>query len=84
MGNQSSRFYPDVSEVRREGSFIYEEFVMTQGTDIKIYSVGPGYAHAEARKSPVLDGVVQRDTEGKEIRYPIMLNSREKRIAHKV
>ena len=58
--------------------------VHEQGTDIKIYSVGPGYAHAEARKSPVLDGVVQRDSEGKEIRYPIMLNSREKRIAHKV
>ena len=136
VGNQSSKFYPDVSAIRREGSFIYEEFVMTQvrgrvfrfrfravllrcvntvfasflflfsaacdgrvwlfihdspscsrthqGTDIKIYSVGSGYAHAEARKSPVLDGVVQRDDEGKEVRYPIMLNSREKRIAHKV
>jgi inositol-hexakisphosphate/diphosphoinositol-pentakisphosphate 1-kinase len=46
-GVASSEFYPEVSTIRREGSFIYEEFVMTQGTDIKVYAVGLEYAHAE-------------------------------------
>jgi inositol hexakisphosphate/diphosphoinositol-pentakisphosphate kinase len=55
----SSKFYADVNTIRREGSYIYEEFVITQGTDVKVYTVGQEYAHAEARKSPVLDGKVR-------------------------
>ncbi|NXH10427.1 VIP2 kinase, partial [Bucco capensis] len=51
---------------------------------IKVYTVGPDYAHAEARKSPALDGKVERDSEGKEVRYPVILNAREKLIAWKV
>jgi inositol hexakisphosphate/diphosphoinositol-pentakisphosphate kinase len=50
-----------VSVVRKEGSYIYEEFLPTDGFDIKIYTVGSDYAHAEARKCPTLDGVVNRD-----------------------
>ena len=51
---------------------------------VKVYTVGPDYAHAEARKSPALDGKVERDSEGKEVRYPVILNAREKLIAWKV
>ena len=56
----------------------------TDGFDIKVYTVGEEYAHAEARKSPSLDGVVQRDANGKEVRYPVMLSFEEKEIARKI
>lgn len=42
IGNRSSEFYPDINEIRRDGSYIYEEFVETQGTDVKLYTVGAG------------------------------------------
>lgn len=84
IGDRSSEFYPDVNTIRRDGSYIYEEFLNTQGTDVKVYTVGSSYGHAEARKSPVLDGRVLRDSAGKEVRYPVILNSAEKEMARKV
>ena len=99
VGNQASKYYPPpaVSEeeasngdkksytlVRRDTSFIYENFMSTGGTDVKVYTVGPNYAHAEARKSPVVDGRVQRDANGKEERFPVLLTPEEKEIARRV
>ncbi|KAJ4882791.1 Phosphoglycerate mutase-like family protein [Raphanus sativus] len=84
IGNRSSEFHPDVRRVRREGSYIYEEFMPTGGTDVKVYTVGPEYAHAEARKSPVVDGVVMRNPDGKEVRYPVLLTPAEKQMAREV
>eukprot|EP00923_Selenidium_pygospionis_P052442 GHVN01090770.1.p1 GENE.GHVN01090770.1~~GHVN01090770.1.p1 ORF type:complete len:494 (-),score=122.70 GHVN01090770.1:108-1385(-) len=34
--NRSSDFYPDIWEVRRDGVYLYEEFLPTKGTDVKV------------------------------------------------
>ncbi|KAG5890699.1 hypothetical protein JTB14_016529 [Gonioctena quinquepunctata] len=83
IGSRSSVYSPE-SRIRKTGSFIYEDFMPTDGTDVKVYTVGPDYAHAEARKSPALDGKVERDRDGKEIRYPVILSNAEKLISRKV
>ena len=82
--DRSSEFYPNHNELRTEGSYIYEEFMVTQGTDVKVYTVGPNYGHAEARKSPVVDGKVHRDENGLEVRYPVILSPTEKDISGRI
>ena len=79
----SSLYYPNINKIRRDKSYIYEEYLQTDGFDIKVYTVGENYAHAEARKSPSLDGIVER-SKGKEVRYPVNLNPEEKEIARKI
>ena len=84
VNDRSSKFYADENNIRMKGSYIYESFLSTGGTDIKVYTCGPSYVHAEARKAPTLDGIVQRDKNGKEVRFPIVLRPFEKLMARKV
>lgn len=50
IDNKSADYDPNhPGTVRRDGSYIYEEFLTTGGTDVKVYTVGPRYAHAGER-----------------------------------
>eukprot|EP00927_Polykrikos_kofoidii_P077887 TRINITY_DN74781_c0_g1_i1.p1 TRINITY_DN74781_c0_g1~~TRINITY_DN74781_c0_g1_i1.p1 ORF type:complete len:1170 (-),score=218.67 TRINITY_DN74781_c0_g1_i1:158-3667(-) len=79
--DKSSEFDVECTNIRRDGLYLYEKFLPTQGTDIKVYTVGAEYVHAEARKAPTIDGKVERSKDGKEVRYPVVLAQVEKAIS---
>ncbi len=80
IAEKSSTFDPDFWHVRMNGSFIYEEYVVPDKyEDVKVYTIGPGPFLCRNKKVTFVDGIVLRNSHGKEVRYETELSSERTR-----
>ncbi|KAF2232490.1 hypothetical protein EV356DRAFT_525188 [Viridothelium virens] len=89
INNKSSERDDSLSiprSITEEGSsYIYEQFLQSaRSEDVKAYTVSKDFCHAETRKSPVVDGLVKRNTHGKEVRYVTSLSQEEASMASRI
>lgn len=83
--NRSSSYDASLTQIRQDGDYVYERFYEPEErADVKVYAVGGDYFHAEARKAPHVDGVVERDAVGKEHRAKVALSREEVNICRRV
>ena len=78
------RHFENTSAVRKEGSFVYQRFVASEGFETKLYAIGTEYVHAEAVPSRVSDRNFQANLPEKNVPVPIHLRPAEKIIPVKV
>ncbi|EGG21620.1 hypothetical protein DFA_01506 [Cavenderia fasciculata] len=84
VGDNSSCFDPNLNSIRRDGSYVYEEFVeLDDAKDVKVYST-PAMAYAELRKSPSVDGHVERNNLGREMRTVTLLSDEETSLSLRI
>lgn len=83
IGNKSSSLITEPSRLRDDQDYVYEQYLPST-MDIKVYTVGPHYIYGESRKAPTVDGVVERNADGKECRHRITLTRDEEETARRV
>ncbi|KAN0015061.1 hypothetical protein ACTFIU_001383 [Dictyostelium citrinum] len=84
VGNNSSDYFGDINTIREKGSYTYEEFLKIDDfKDVKIYST-KSFSYSELRKSPSVDGYVERTAMGKEKRSVTNLSDQEVNISYKI